>query len=136
MILATCVLLLLLSSCSSIIPRPADPECGNSIPLYAVLVLDVTTYNRREDLIDDAVRQRVGSYRIMTDEPLWIPRKNLSDVTGSAGRITDVQSISAGWGCNLLLLLDSRAARTGLTAQSGEEGVEWLVHAGRREAAP
>lgn len=120
------------SSVSSIIPKPPEPVCGSAIDRGSVLVLDMTGYRGDEARIDAAVRERIGDYRILTDEPVWIPRTTVHGNGEYAGSIATVQSIAADWGCNLLLLLDTKMARTGMMVQSRNEERIWLVHAGRR----
>jgi len=118
-----------LASCSSSLLKP-DPVCGAAIRPSQVLVLDVSSYNQNQSQIAEAVRARTGSYRIMTKEPVWIPKRNSRANEDSPGKLADVQGIAADWGCNLLLLLDSRMGQTAMKTQSRNEARVWLVEAG------
>lgn len=124
------------AGCSSILPKPPEPVCGPGIDRGSVLVLDLRAQRGDPARIDAAVRDRVGDYRIMTDEPVWIPKRSASGESEYAGSIATVQSIAGDWGCNLLLLLDSKMDRTGVMVQARNEDRVWLVHAGRRGSGP
>ena len=121
------------TACSSLIPSFPEPVCGPKIDRGAVRVLDLTAYKMQEDLLDEAVRREVGGYRLMTDEPLWIPRRSATGTQGAPGSVAAVQSIAADWGCDLLLLLDTKMERNDLLTQGRKEEQVWLVHAGRLE---
>lgn len=123
-----------LSACSSNILKGPDPVCGAPIDRGAVMVLDMTGYEQRQDEIARAVQEKVGSYHVMTDSPVWIPKQGSSRKSRSSASIVHVQSIAADWGCNLLILLDSKMARTEVKRQSRNEDVIWLVQAGMRGA--
>lgn len=127
------ILLTACSTVSKILPGTPEPVCGSAIDRGAVLVLDMTGYRMQEDRIAAAVEARVGSYRIMTDEPVWIPKRSADRVRQQSSSIVSVQSIAADWGCNLLVLLDTKMAQTGVMVQARNEERVWLVHAGRRE---
>ena len=121
------------AACSSILPKPPEPVCGAGIHRGSVKVLDMTAYRMDQERIAAAVEEEVGGYRLMTDEPVWIPKRSASGEGAYSGSIATVQSIAADWGCNLLLLLDTKMARTGVMVQARNEDRVWLVHAGRRE---
>jgi hypothetical protein len=123
---------LALVACSSN-PFAPDPVCGPGINPGAVLVLDLTGYEQDEGRIAQAVQKRVGAYRVMTESPVWIPKRSSVGKSGNSGSIASVQAISADWGCNLLLLLDSKMARNELKKQSRNESRVWLVQAGMRQ---
>ena len=119
------------AACSSIMPRSSGPDCGPPIERGAVRVLDLTSYGMQEGLIDDAVRNAVGAYRLMTEEPVWIPKRSATGNPGTPGSIASAQQVAADWGCNLLLLLDTKMTRNELLMQGRNEEQVWLVHAGR-----
>lgn len=121
-----------LAACSSLLPKPPEPVCGEPIDRGAVRVLDMTPYRRDQSRIAAEVSERVGEYRIMTEEPVWIPRLSATGTGDYAGSIATVQNIAAKWGCDLLLLLDTKMDRTGLLTQARNESRVWLVQAGRR----
>jgi hypothetical protein len=123
-----------LSACSKNLFRVPEPPCGRSIPRGDVMVLDMTGYKQQPSAIDAAVRAQAGAYQIMTPEPVWIPKRNTSGEADGTGTIASVQSISADWGCNLLILLDTKMARGELKTQARKEERIWLVEAGRRGA--
>ncbi len=123
-----------LVACSSNILKGPEPVCGPGIERSAVLVLDMTAYNQNQDEIAKAVQEKVGAYRLMTASPVWIPKKGSSRKMKSTASIVRAQSIAADWGCNLLILLDSKMARTEVKTQSRNEDVVWLVQAGMRGA--
>jgi hypothetical protein len=107
--------------------------CGPRINPGAVLVLDLTGYEQDEARISRGLEERVGAYRVMTESPVWIPKRSSTGTSGNSGSIASVQSISADWGCNLLLLLDSKMARNELKKQARNESRLWLVEAGMRQ---
>jgi hypothetical protein len=123
-----------LAACSTNILKGPEPVCGAPIDRSAVLVLDMTGYEQQQDKITKAVQEQVGAYKVMTDGPVWIPKKNASRKSRSPASIVRVQSIAADWGCNLLILLDAKMARTELKTQARNEDVVWLVQAGMRGA--
>lgn len=121
------------AACSWLTPKSTGPDCGPKIDRGAVRVLDLTAYDMQERLIDDAVRKAVGAYRLMTAEPVWIPKRSATGSNGTPGSIAAVQSVAADWGCDLLLLLDTKMTRNELLVQGRNEEQVWLVHAGRIE---
>jgi len=123
-----------LMACSSNILKGPEPVCGAPIDRSAVRVLDMTGYEQQQDKITKAVQEQVGAYKVMTDGPVWIPKLSSSRKSRSPASIVHVQSIAADWGCNLLILLDSKMARTELKTQARNEEVVWLVQAGMRGA--
>ncbi|MEJ8569150.1 hypothetical protein [Elongatibacter sediminis] len=119
------------STVSSILPHGPEPVCGSAIHRGSVRVLDMTAYELNETRISAAIEERVGAYRILTDEPVWIPKRSTHGESAYAGNIATVQSIAGEWGCNLLILLDTRMERTSVRTQSRNESRVFLVHAGR-----
>jgi len=128
-----CVLGMMVA-CSSNIFKGPDPVCGPRIERSQVRVLDMTGYEQNQDEIAKAVQEQVGGYHLMTQTPVWIPKNSSSGKMRSAASIVQVQSIAADWGCNLLILLDSKMARTERKRESRNEDVVWLVQAGMRAA--
>lgn len=133
-ILCGILLTVTVSGCSkvaSLLPDGAEPVCGSAIHRGSVRVLDMTGYKMDEDAISAAIEAEVGAYRIMTDEPVWIPKRSVHGEGAYAGSIATVQAIAGDWGCNLLVLLDTRMDRTSMRTQSRNEERVWLVLAGR-----
>ena len=124
--------ILVLPACSSSILKGPEPVCGQSISRSDVLVVDLTGQNLERGQVDEAVRKQAGPYRLMTEEPVWIPRRKASGNTGYPSSIAGVQSISADWGCNLVVLLDTKMSQTNVKNQSRNEDRVWLVVAGKR----
>ena len=123
-----------LVACSTNILKGPEPVCGAPIDRSAVLVLDMTGYEQQQDKITKAVQEKVGAYKVMTDGAVWIPRRAPSGKSKSQASIVNVQSIAADWGCNLLILLDSKMGQTERKRQARNEDVIWLVQAGMRGA--
>ena len=122
-----------LVSCSSNLLKP-EPVCGASIATVSVMVLDMTGYEMQEDKIAEAVRKQAGAYRVLTEKPVWIPKRDVSGDSGEMSSLAGIRSIAADWGCNLLVLLEVKMGQTGLKVQSRNENRVWLVEAGMREA--
>jgi hypothetical protein len=123
-----------LGACKSNILKSSDPVCGPRIKSYSVKVVDLTPYEPSEALIAAAVREQVGNFQFMTDEPVWIPKRTSAGDYNNTGKIAGVQSIAAEWGCDLLVLLDVKMTKNDLRRQSRNENRTWLVHAGRRQS--
>ena len=119
-------------ACSSSLIKGPDPVCGASINRSAVLVVDLTGENLPQGQVSEAVRKQAGPYRLMTQEPVWVPKRRGSGNTGYPSSIAGVQSIAADWGCNLVVLLDSKMAQTDVRTQARNEDRIWLVVAGMR----
>jgi len=130
---AGALLLVTLMGCSSSLIKGPDPVCGASISRGGVLVVDLTDENLPQGSVDEAIRKQAGSYRIMTEEAVWIPKRRGSGNTGYPSSIAGVQSIAADWGCNLLVLLDSKMSKTDVRTQARNEDRVWLVVAGKRQ---
>jgi hypothetical protein len=123
-----------LGACKSNFLKSSDPACGARINSYSVTIVDLTPYDLSEGQVAAAVREQVGNFRFMTEEPIWIPKRSMSGDIHSSGKIAGVQAIAAEWGCDLLVLLDMKMAQNELRRQSRNEGKTWLVHAGRRQS--
>lgn len=123
-----------LVACSTNFLKGPEPVCGAPIDRSAVLVLDMTGYEQQQDKITKAVQEKVGAYKVMTDGAVWIPKRAPSGPSKSQASIVNVQSIAADWGCNLLILLDSKMGQTERKRQARNEDVIWLVQAGMRGA--
>lgn len=130
---ATAALSWVLVSCSSNVLKP-DPVCGPSIAQVSVMIVDATGYEMQRDKIDAAVKQQAGSYRIMTEKPVWIPKKGVSGNASELSSLVGIRSIAADWGCSLLVLLDVKMGKTGSKLQSQNSDRLWLVEAGMRQA--
>lgn len=122
-----------LGSCSTNILK-AEPVCGPSIAQVAVMIVDATGYDMQSDKIAEAVKQQAGNYRIMTEKPTWIPKKGVSGNSSELSSLVGIRSIAAGWGCNLLVLMDVKMGKTGSKLQSQNSDRIWLVEAGMRQA--
>ena len=90
----------------------------------------MTGYQMQQSQIDEALRNTVGSYRLMTDKAVWIPRRGTTGGDKRPGSITGAKAVAADWGCNLLVLLDTKMARNNIKVQSRNEERVFLVHAG------
>lgn len=122
---------LLLGACSAFDPKNTNPYCGEAIDFHRVLLVDMTSYNLQEERISQALREQLGEYRLVTDKPVQIPRDyafwNRDNIKGIAG----AKAEAAEWGCNLLVLLETRAARSTVGGFQGRtEDRVWLVHVG------
>jgi hypothetical protein len=122
---------LLLGACSAFDPKNTNPYCGEAIDFHRVLLVDMTSYNMQEERISQALREQLGEYRLVTDKPVQIPRDyafwNRDNVKGIAG----AKAEAAEWGCNLLVLLETRAARSSVGGLQGRtDDLVWLVHVG------
>jgi len=126
--------LAVLVSCSTNILKGPEPVCGAPIDRSAVLVLDMTGYEQQQDKITKAVQEKVGTYKVMTKGAVWIPKRTTSGKSKSQASIVNVQTIAADWGCNLLILLDSKMGQTERKREAQNEDVIWLVQAGMRGA--
>lgn len=120
-------------ACSSSVLTGPDPVCGPSINRGAVLVVDLTGENLPQGEVSEAVRKQAGAYRLMTEEPVWVPKRRGSGNTGYPSSIAGVQSIVADWGCNLVVLLDTKMSKTDVRTQARNEDRVWLVVAGMRQ---
>jgi hypothetical protein len=125
-----------LSACSAFDPRHTRPYCGEPVDFHTVRMVDMIRYNMQEDQITAALQQELGSYRLVTEKPVQIPKDyaywNRDQVSGLAG----AKSEAASWGCNLLVLLEVKAARTGVGDQARNEDRVWMVHVGTVAATP
>lgn len=124
---------LVLASCSALDPKNADPRCGDPIDFQQVRLVDMTAYSRQEDRFEQALQAEVGNFRLVTESPVQIPRDyafwNSQSIHGIAG----AKSEAASWGCNLLVLMEVKAARKGVGGlQSRVEDRVWMVHVGTR----
>lgn len=128
---------LMLAACSAFDPKNTNPYCGERIDYHRVLLVDMTSYNMQEDKVSQALQQKLGNYRLVTDKPVQIPRDyafwNRDNIKGIAG----AKAEAAEWGCNLLVLMDVKAARSGVGGlQAPVEDRVWLVHVGTVSETP
>lgn len=122
---------LVMGSCSMFDPKSTHPYCGEPLDFQQVRLVDMTAYDMPEDRMMQVLKSEVGEYRLVTDKPVQIPRDyafwNSSAVNGIAG----AKSEAASWGCNLLVLMQVKAARNGVGGlQSRVEDRVWMVHVG------
>ena len=122
---------MLLSACSAFDPKNTNPYCGPAIDFHRVLLVDMSSSNMQADQVSQALQQKLGSYQLVTDKPVQVPRDyaywNRNNIKGIAG----AKSEAAGWGCNLLVLMEVKAARSGVGGlQANTEDRVWLVHVG------
>jgi hypothetical protein len=119
-----------LGACSVFDPKNTNPYCGEAIDYQRVQLVDMTSFDMQEDEINAALQARFGSYRLVTDKPVQIPRDyaywNRNKISGIAGAKTE----AAQWGCNLLVLMEVKAARSGVGVQARNEDRVWMVHVG------
>lgn len=121
----------MLGACSAFDPKNTNPYCGEAIEFHRVLLVDMTAYGMQEERVSQALREQLGEYRLVTDKPVQIPRDyaywNRDNINGIAG----AKAEAASWGCNLLVLMDVKAARAGVGGLQGRtEDRVWLVHVG------
>jgi hypothetical protein len=122
--------LAIVPACSSFAPENTNPYCGASISYQSVQIVDLTSFSDPEAQLDSVLRERFGNYRLATENPVQVPRDyvywNRKNVKGIAG----TKSEASQWGCNLLVLMEKKAARTSVGVQSRNEDVAWMVHVG------
>lgn len=122
---------LVLGGCSAFDPKKTNPYCGAAIDFHRVMLVDMTSYDMQEDRISQALRAQLGEYRLVTDKPVQVPRDyafwNRNNIKGIAG----AKAEAASWGCNLLVLMEAKAARASVGGLQGRtEDRVWLVHVG------
>jgi hypothetical protein len=122
---------LLVGSCSMFDSRNNYPYCGEPIDVHQVQLVDMTSYNQQESRIETALKEQYGNYRLVTDKPVQVPRDyaywNRNQVNGIAG----AKAEAAQWGCNLLVLMEVKAARATVGGLQGRtEDRVWMVHVG------
>jgi hypothetical protein len=125
-----------LSACSAFDPRNTRPYCGEPVDFHSVRLVDMTSYNLQEDKITAALQQELGSYRLVTDKPVQIPKDYAYWNRDQIGGIAGAKSEAASWGCNLLVLMEVKAARSGVGDQARNEDRVWMVHVGTLAATP
>lgn len=130
LVTTVCSLASLLGACSMFDPKNTNPYCGESIPIQSVQIIDMTSYQNPDAQLDGVLRELFEDYRLVTEKPVQIPRdyayQNRNNVTGIAG----AKSEASQWGCNLLVLMQVKAARTGVSVQARNEDKAWMVHVG------
>jgi hypothetical protein len=121
---------LILGGCSVFDTKNTNPYCGESVKYQTVELVDLTSFEDAEDRLDSLLRSKFDNYRLMTEKPLQIPRdyvywnrKNIKGISGA-------KSEAASWGCNLLVLMEAKAARSGVGVQARNEDIVWMVHVG------
>jgi len=111
-------------------PKNTNPYCGESINFNQVELVDMTAFDLQEDKITAALQAKLGNYRLVTEKPVQVPRDyaywNSRNIKGIAG----AKSEAAQWGCNLLVLMEVKAARTSGGVQARNEDRAWMVHVG------
>ncbi|MDZ4728474.1 MAG: hypothetical protein SH820_00830 [Xanthomonadales bacterium] len=119
-----------LGACSMFDPKNTNPYCGESINFNQVELVDMTAFDLQEDKITAALQAKLGNYRLVTEKPVQVPRDyaywNSRNIKGIAG----AKSEAAQWGCNLLVLMEVKAARTSGGVQARNEDRAWMVHVG------
>jgi hypothetical protein len=122
---------LLLGACSAFDPKNTNPYCGEAIDFHRVRLVDMTSYEMQEERISQALREQLGEYRLVTDTPVQIPRDYAFWNRGNIKGIAGAKAEAAAWGCNLLVLMETKAARSTVGGLQGRtEDVVWLVHVG------
>ena len=123
-----------MAACSAFDPKKTNPYCGSKIDFQAVHIVDLTSYRNPDEQLSSVLRQQFPNYRLVTEKPVQIPRDyayvNRDNIKGIAG----TKSEAASWGCDLLVLMEVKAARTGIGVQARNEGKAWMVHVGTRGA--
>jgi hypothetical protein len=116
--------------------KNTNPYCGEPIDFQAVRLVDMTGFDMQQDEISAALQKELGSYRLVTDKPVQIPRDyaywNRKGIKGISG----AKSEAAAWGCNLLVLLEVKAVRTGVNVQARNEDRAWMVYVGTITGSP
>jgi hypothetical protein len=122
--------LLIVTACSAFAPENTSPYCGASISYQSVQIVDLTSFRNPGEQLDSVLRDQFENYRLVTDKPVQVPRdyvywnrKNIKGISGA-------RSEASEWGCNLLVLMEKKAARTSVGVQSRNEDVAWMVHVG------
>ena len=119
-----------LGACSAFDPKNTNPYCGESIDYQQVVLVDMTSFDLQEDQINAALQAKFSNYRLVTAKPVQIPRDyafwNSNNIKGIAGAKTE----AAAWGCNLLVLMEVKAARSSVGKQARNEERAWMVHVG------
>ncbi len=127
----------LTSACSAFDPKNTKPYCGESIDFHRVRLIDLTAYDLQRDQIDAALKKELGSsYRLVTDKPVQIPRDYAYWNRGNINGIAGAKSEAAQWGCNLLVLTEVKAARSGVGVQARNEDRVWMVLVGTVSSSP
>jgi hypothetical protein len=122
---------LMLGACSAFDPKNTNPYCGEAIDFHSVLLVDMTAHNLQEQRIAQALDEQLGEYRLVTDQPVQIPRDYAFWNRGNIKGIAGAKAEAAEWGCNLLVLLEVKAARSSVGSLQGRtEDRVWLVHVG------
>lgn len=126
-----------MGSCSMFDSRNNYPYCGEPIDVSQVQLADMSAYNLQESRIQAALQEQFGNYRLVTDKPVQVPRDyaywNRDQVNGIAG----AKAEAAEWGCNLLVLMQVKAARRGVGGlQAPSEDRVWMVHVGTVSPSP
>ncbi len=119
-----------LASCSAFDPKSTNPYCGEAIDYQQVMVVDMTSFDMQESTVSSALQAKLGNYRLVTVKPVQVPRDyaywNSRNINGIAG----AKSEAAQWGCNLLVLMEVKAARSSVGKQARNEERAWMVHVG------
>jgi len=127
----------LLGACSAFDSKNTNPYCGEPVDFHRVHLIDLTAYDMQQPEINAVLQKELGSnYRLVTDKPVQIPRDyaywNRDNNKGIAG----AKAEAARWGCNLLVLTEVKAARTGVNMQARNEDRIWMVLVGTVSGTP
>lgn len=125
-----------LAACSAFDPKQTKPYCGAPVEFHTVKLVDATGYEMQEDKIAAALQKEVGNYRLVTDKPVQIPRDYAFWKRDQIKGIAGAKSEAASWGCNLLVLLEVKAARSGVSVQARNEDRVWMVYVGTVTGSP
>jgi hypothetical protein len=120
----------LLGACSAFDPKNTNPYCGEAIDFQQVQLVDLTSFDMQEGEIRSALQAKFGSYNLVTEKPVQVPRDYAYWSSQNISGISGAKSEAAQWGCNLLVLVEVKAARTSVGKQARNEDRAWMVLVG------
>ena len=127
-----CVVTLTVSACSTT-QSVNVPNCGPEIEQKDVIVGDLRPLKNREDEIPAYLEAHLGSYTVMSEQPLLIEKTgNHRTVFESTGLAT-LRASKAG--CNLVLVMDEagRPSTVGSAGSISGRSSYWAVEFGTFE---